>query len=290
MTPARENLIGAGWMVGAMAAFAIEDAALKVVAGQVPLWQALVMFGLGGALVFALSARIAGRALISADAVGPAMRLRAAFEVIGRLFYTLAFVLTPLSSATVILQATPLIVVGAAALFMGERVGWRRWTAIGVGLVGVAIVVQPGADSFSALSILAVIGVIGFAGRDLASRAAPRSLGTASLGFFGALAVIVAGLLFALWDRSAPLWPDGRGWGALALAVGVGALAYTCLMHAMRTGDVSAVTPFRYTRLLFGIGLGVVVFGETLTPAMLLGSAVIVAAGVFIVLRGRRRA
>lgn len=289
MTPARENLLGAGWMIGAMAAFAVEDAAIKALAAQVPLWQALVMFGLGGTLVFALAARVSGKALFLPEALGPAMRLRAAFEVVGRLFYTLAFVLTPLSSATVILQATPLVVVGGAALFMGERVGWRRWAAIALGLVGVAIVVQPGADSFGALSILAVIGVIGFAGRDLASRAAPRSLGTATLGFFGALAVIVAGLVFALWEQAMPTLPDARGWGALAVAVGVGALAYACLMNAMRTGEVSAVTPFRYTRLVFGIGLGVVVFGERPTPAMLLGSAVIVAAGLFILMRSRAR-
>ena len=78
------------------------------------------------------------------------MRVRVFFEITARLFYTLAISLIPLSAATVIMQATPLVVVIGAALFFGEKVGWRRWTAIIVGLVGVLIIIQPGTDSFSA--------------------------------------------------------------------------------------------------------------------------------------------
>lgn len=290
MTHTRDNFIGSAWMVASMAAFAIEDSLLKIVAASVPLWQVLLMFGVAGAALFALRARLAGKTLFTADSLGPAMRLRAVFEVAGRLFYTLAFILTPLSAATVILQATPIVVVGAAAILMGEAVGWRRWVAIGVGLGGVVIVIQPGADSFTPLSILAVLGVLGFAGRDLASRIAPRSLGADVLGFFGFLALIVAGGLIAAWQQSAPVMPDAPALGLLALAVVVGLFAYTALMNAMRTGEVSAVAPFRYSRILFGIGLGVFVFGEALTPQMILGSAVIVGAGVFILLRGRAKA
>ena len=275
-------------MVLAMAAFALEDAALKAAAGSVPLWQALVLFGLGGALVFATWARARGQALFRPALVSPAMRLRAVFEVVGRLFYTLAIVFTPLSSATVILQATPLVVVASAALFMGEKVGWRRWSAIILGLIGVVIVVQPGADSFSALSLFAVIGVLGFAGRDLASRAAPRSLGAAVLGFWGFMALMLSGLIYAPIEGVGPVTPSAMALLALGAAVVTGIVAYTALMNAMRTGQVAAVTPFRYTRLLFGIGLGVVLFGETLTPAMLAGSAVIVVAGLFLLVRGNR--
>jgi drug/metabolite transporter (DMT)-like permease len=101
--------------------------------------------------------------------------------------------MTSLSGTTVILQATPLVVVGAAALFMNEPAGWRRWSAICVGLIGVLIVLQPCSDDFSALSILAVIGMLGFAGRDLASRAAPVSVTPSVLGVYGFLTLILAG-------------------------------------------------------------------------------------------------
>ncbi|WP_300029205.1 DMT family transporter [uncultured Roseobacter sp.] len=286
----RANLTGSLWMVGAMAAFAAEDALLKGAAATLPLAQVLVLFGAGGALVFAGLARLRGIALWHPDVLGPPMRVRAFFEVFGRLFYVLAIVLTPLSSATVILQATPLVVVAGAALFFGETVGWRRWSAIFLGLAGVLVIIRPGAESFTPLSLLAVLGMIGFAGRDLASRAAPATLSTDILGVYGFLAIVVAGLLYALWEMRAPVPVDVTTGLLLGAAVLCGVLAYTALMKAMRTGEVSAVTPFRYTRLLFGIVLGVAVFGESLSPDMLTGSALIVLAGLFIMWRGGQRA
>ncbi|CAM3406452.1 DMT family transporter [Paracoccus nototheniae] len=284
----RRNLVGALWMIAAMAAFAVEDALVKAMAGLLPVGQILILFGLGGALAFALIAARQGQALIAPDVLSPAMRIRMIFEITGRLFYVLALAMIPLSTATVILQATPLIVVAFAAIILGERVGWRRWVAIALGLAGVLIILRPGTDGFSALSLLAVIGMLGFAGRDLASRAAPQSLGTAVLGFYGFLALTIAGLLFSVWQAAPFVIPDARATGLLAGAVLVGVAAYSCLMKAMRTGDVSAVTPFRYTRLLFGAGLGVILFGEALTPGLLAGSGLIVLSGLFILWRGQK--
>ncbi|KUF10229.1 hypothetical protein AVJ23_14155 [Pseudoponticoccus marisrubri] len=275
-------------MIGAMAAFAVEDALIKGASDTLPVGQILMVFGGGGAIVFAALARLSGQALYSPDVLSRPMRVRALFEVAGRLFYALAIVLTPLSAATVILQATPLVVVAGAALVFGERVGWRRWGAILVGLAGVIVILQPGTESFSPLSILALIGMIGFAGRDLASRAAPVSLGTHVLGTYGFLAVLVAGVIVALWESAAFQRPGPVAAACLGLAVLAGVAAYGSLMKAMRTGAVAAVTPFRYTRLLFGTALGIAIFGEELTLAMALGSGMIVLSGLFILWRGRQ--
>ena len=286
----RQNLTGAAWMTAAMAAFAVEDALVKAVAEILPVGQVMILFGLGGAALFAVVALQRGEALMTRDVMSRAMRIRVVFEITGRLFYVLALALIPLSTATVILQATPLVVVASAAMIFGERVGWRRWTAIGLGLSGVLIILRPGTEGFSALSLLAVVGMLGFAGRDLASRAAPKSLGTAVLGLYGFLALAAAGLLFALWQQEPFRVPDARAALVLMLTVVVGVGAYSSLMKAMRTGAVSAVTPFRYTRLLFGLMLGIALFGERLTPATLLGSALVVLSGLFILWRGRRAA
>ncbi len=284
----RDNLIGSLWMVGVMAAFAVEDGFIKAATAEIPVAQVLILFGLGGALLFALDAVRVGERIFHPDVLSPPMRIRAVFEITGRLFYVLAIALTPLSSATVILQATPIVVVAAAALVFGERVGWRRWSAIALGLAGVLLIIRPGGESFSALSLLAVIGMLGFAGRDLASRAAPATLGTRTLGVYGFLAVAVAGALFSGWERAAFAWPDAPTSAALAVAVLAGVAAYACLMRAMRTGDVSAVTPFRYTRLLFGIAIGVVAFGERIGVYEWLGGALIVLSGLFLLWRGQR--
>ncbi|WP_290558531.1 DMT family transporter [Aestuariivita sp.] len=284
----RSNLIGSLWMVCAMAGFAVEDTFIKAASVHLPVGQVLILFGLGGMAVFAVLAWWQKGPLLSRDALSRPMRVRVFFELIGRLFYTLALALTPLSSATAILQATPIVVVLGAVVVFGERVGWRRWLAIGLGLIGVLIILRPGTEGFSALSLLAVAGMLGFAGRDLASRAAPVSVSTAVLGFWGFATIFAAGVFFSLWDRQAFAWLDTATSLYMAGAVVMGALAYASLMRAMRTGEVSFVTPFRYTRLLFGVGLGVLLFGERLDPVMILGCAIVVVSGLFILWRGKR--
>ncbi|MBX2830787.1 MAG: DMT family transporter [Rhodospirillales bacterium] len=285
--PNHANLKGSLWMMAAMIAFAVEDALIKAVSEVHPVGQVLVLFGFGGAVLFAIVARTQNKTLWNPDVLSKAMCIRVVFEVVGRLFYVLALALTPLSSTTAILQATPLIVVLGAAVIFGEKVGWRRWTAILIGLIGVLIILRPTADSFSALSLLAVIGTIGFAGRDLASRAAPVSLSTSILGFYGFVAIILAGVLFSVWDGKAFTPLDGRSLGYFLGAILMGAFAYAALMKAMRSGDVSAVTPFRYSRLLFGIALGMTLFGEEPDMLMMIGCGIVVTSGLFILWRGK---
>ncbi|MEP0233854.1 DMT family transporter [Roseibium sp.] len=284
------NLLGSLWMIGAMAAFALEDAFLKGAAAELPVAEILLLMGGCGAFVFAVLARFRGERLANRDVTSPPMLIRFVFEFVGRLFYVLALALAPLSTATAILQATPIVVVLGAALIFGETVGWRRWTAILVGLIGVMIVLRPGAEAFSTLSILAVVGMLGFAGRDLASRAAPASISTNVLGFYGFVTIAAAGGVFHLWEGRALLMPSPAAGLSLLAVVTAGVMAYSALMKAMRTGQVSAVTPFRYSRLLFGVGLGVFIFEEKLDVWMVAGCTLIVASGLFILWRGARKA
>lgn len=284
-TRRQRNLIGASWMIASMGAFAIEDALIKAVSVTLPVGQVLVLFGLGGMLVFAVTAGIRGQLLLTRSILAPALYIRFLFEITGRLFYVLALALIPLSTATVILQATPLLVVAGAAVLFGETVGWRRWIAVALGLAGVVIIVKPGTDGFSLLSLLAVVGMIGFAARDLASRAAPREVSTVQLGFYGFIALVFAGALYSLFEQLPYRLPTSTTAALLSAAIVAGVAAYSCLMKAMRCGEVSAVTPFRYSRLLFGVALGVVVFGESPSVAVLSGSVLIVLSGLFILWR-----
>ncbi|WP_415892634.1 DMT family transporter [Neptuniibacter sp. PT8_73] len=287
-TSSKENLVGSLWMIAAMAAFAIEDALVKEAAQTLPVGQVLALFGLGGMFLFAATLKFNRGPLFIKDVLSLPMRIRIVFEVIGRLFYVLAIAFIPLSTATVILQATPLLVVIGAVLFLGEKVSPVRWLAIFIGLLGVILIVQPGADGFSHLSLLAVIGMVGFAGRDLASRMAPPTIGTARLGFYGFLSVLVSGLVYSSWAGEVYRLPSQSELVSIVIATVAGVIAYSCLMKAMRTGEVSAVTPFRYTRLLFGCSLGLLFFGEEFTTSMLIGSALIVSSGLFIGWRGKK--
>ena len=286
-TDRKANVVGTFWMIAAVAVFAIEDALLKIASASLPVGQILIVFGFGGAAVFACIIRLKGDPLFTKDVASKPMQVRVISEVIGRLFYTLAIVFTPLSAVTVILQAAPLVVVAGASFVFGEKVGWRRWSAILIGLLGVIIIVQPGTNQFSMLSVLAILGMIGFAGRDLASRAAPSSLSTSILGLYGFLSFVIAGALYTFWEGYRFIFPDAFILICLLRATAAGVTAYSCLMKAMRAGEVSAVTPFRYSRLLFGITLGVMIFDEELNATTVLGSVLIVFSGLFILWRGK---
>jgi drug/metabolite transporter (DMT)-like permease len=283
-----DNLRGAIWMVAAMAGFAVEDLLLKIVARDMPVGQILMIFGLGGAAAFAVLAQARGERVLHPAALSRPVVLRAGFEVTGRLFYTLAIALTPLASASAILQATPLVVVAGAALIFGETVGWRRWTAILVGFLGVLVILRPGLDGFSWLSLLAVIGLIGFAGRDLATRAAPPALTSLVLGVYGFAAMVPAGAALLAWTGGAVVPPPATT-VILAVTIVVGVGAYFALTLAMRTGEVSAVTPFRYTRLVFALILATVFLHERPDGWTLAGAAMIVASGLYTLARTNRR-
>lgn len=284
-----ENMKGAAWMVVAMTGFAIEDMLIKLAAQQLATGQVIVTFGLGGLAVFILLTLRAGQPVVHPAMRSGAMVLRSGSEVIGRLFHALAITLTPLSSASAILQATPLVVAAGAVVFFGEHVGWRRWLAIGLGFCGVLMILRPGLDGFEALSILAVIGMLGFAGRDLGSRAAPKGLSNLQLGVLGFAMLTLSGVVILAVTGSARVPP----WQTLPLLAGViavGVFAYHALTIAMRTGEVSVVAPFRYSRLVIAVAIGVLVFGERPDLWTVLGSAVIVLSGVALIRRGARPA
>ena len=274
-------------MVASMAAFALEDAFIKTVTQQLPVGQVLMLFGAGGALVFAALARSRGVPLLNPHVFTKLMLLRAVFEFFGRLFYVLAIAFTPMSSATAILQAAPLLVVLGAKAFFREQVNFRVWLAILTGLLGVLVILHPSANDFSILSLLAVMGTVGFVGRDLATRAASAKVTTEVLGFYGFATMLLAGTCFAVWDAKPFTVLTSEHLWTLGAALLAGVSAYTALMTAMRTGSIAAVTPFRYTRLLFGISIGVFIFGEQPDMPMLLGCAIVIGAGLFIGWQGR---
>jgi drug/metabolite transporter (DMT)-like permease len=276
-------------MIASMAAFAIEDAFLKTVTKQLPVGQVLMMFGAAGLCVFALMARRAGASIFQAQVLTKNMMFRAVFEFFGRLFYVLAIALTPMSSATAILQSAPLFVVLGARIFLREKVDAKTWIAIVLGLFGVLIILRPSAADFSLLSLLALIGTLGFVGRDLFSRTAPSSLTKEVLGFYGFTTMMIAGACYAVWDGKPFVSLQAQQFIMLAAALLAGVFAYTALMTAMRTGSIGAVTPYRYSRLLFGISIGVIVFGEQLDAPMLLGCAIVIGAGLFIGWQNQRR-
>jgi len=286
----KENFLGSFLMVVAMATFAVEDSVIKLVSSVLPVGQILFLLGVGGALSFSGLALILRKEIFSYGVFTRPMHFRVISEVTGRVFYSSALALTPLASSTMILQATPLVVVIGAAVLFKEKVSALRWAAVLLGFFGVLIIIDPSSDSFSFLSILAVLGMLGFAGRDLASRAVPKSLNILALGFHGFMSIALSGIVLTLFCNESIIWPDSSSWLYLLLGVFLGTIGYSALISAMRIGEVSAITPFRYSRIIFGVAIGMFFFGENITLTATLGCGLIVLSS-FVVLHpnGRNR-
>ena len=181
-----------------------------------------------------------------------------------------------------------------ASDFLNEKVGWRRWGAIIFGFFGVLLVIQPGTEGFSIFSIFAVAGMIGFAGRDLATRLSPVNMSNFQLGSFGFLMVFISGILITIFNLF--IFPSKSVWVTISVedwwiifANGfAGILAYQCLTIAMRNGDVSFVTPFRYVRVLFALFFGIILLGEEPNNLVLCGSLIVVLSGIYIILRRKK--
>ena len=149
------------------------------------------------------------------------------------------------------------------------------------------MIIQPGLEGFEAASLFAVVATLGFAGRDLATRAAPPVLSNMQLGVYSFFVLIPTGLVLLLYSGESVQF-DSVAMIQVGGAILLGVVAYNALTIAMRTGDVSVVSPFRYTRLLFALILGVFVFGEKPDLITLLGSALIVLSGGYTLIQSRR--
>lgn len=285
-----DNFRGAALMVLSMLGFALEDMFIKLLADAVSVGQILFMLGVGGSCVFGAVVLTQGRRLLTREMLSVPIGLRALGEIAGTMAFVSAIVLTPISSASAILQATPLVVTLGAALFLGETVGWRRWSAIIAGLLGVLLIIRPGMDSFSPLSLLAVIAVFALATRDIATRRVPPTISTMQLSFLGFVVIIPSGLILMGAQGTAFTPLAATEWLYISTALGIGLFAYYAIVAAMRVGEVSFVTPFRYARLLFALIIGIAVFDESPDALTLTGAAIIVASGIYTVWRERRLA
>lgn len=279
---------GALLMVGSMLAFAFEDLFLKRAAMALPPGQVVAMVGVAGAACFWAIAAMKRQPILTREALRGAALLRSLSEGVATMLYVTALALIPLTVNSAILQASPLAVTMGAALVLREPVGWRRWTAIGVGFIGVLVILRPGTEGFSPASLLTVVCVLLLVVRDLATRVMPAAIGTFQLTTWAYLSLIPAGLILMRIAGDAPAPIDSAHWADLAGAVVTGLFGYWAVTAAMRSGDVSAIAPFRYTRLVFAVVLAMLFLGERPDLATMIGAALIIGSGLYTLAREAR--
>lgn len=284
-----DNLKGMGWMTVAMLGFALADTFIKLTLGALPVGQVIAVFGFGGAAIFGGWAALKGERVVDPALFTRAFVVRLVSEVLGTMCFIIALAAIDLSLLSAIIQATPLTVTLGAALFLGASVGWRRWAAILIGLVGVLIIVRPGTANFDVQNLWALGAVVGLSGRDLATRAISHEVSTLLLAAWGFAAAGVAGLVLLLITGGAAM-PDGLLTVQLAAALAFALVAYYAITAAMRIGEIAVVTPFRYTRLVFALILAYFVFNERPDLWTLIGASIVIATGLYTLWRERMAA
>jgi drug/metabolite transporter (DMT)-like permease len=277
--PLSDNARGALFMSASMAGFIVNDAFMKAVLADLPLGQAVFLRGMIATALIACLAAVQG-VILSHIARGDRgyLALRLVAEIGMTLCYLTALSRMPIANATAILQSMPLAVTLAAALFLGERVGWRRWSAIAIGFVGVLLIVRPGAGMDA--SVLWAVAALGFlVVRDIVTRLFSASLPSTFVAVLTAASItLVSGGLSAL-ETWAPLQP--WHWTYLVSTSGFLLIGYVFGIMTMRVGDVAFVSPFRYTMMLWAMVVGYVAFGDMPDSATIGGAAIIVSAGLF---------
>ena len=193
----------------------------------------------------------------------------------------LALVYVPLSTIGALIQTVPIMVTAAAALFLGEQVGIRRITAIFVGFLGTLLIIQPGASTFEVNAILALIAALGMALRDIATKLVRENVSTLLLQFYSCFLFIFSGIFFITIEGEVTAF-DLDNIGVMVAMVTAGSLGFFFMTEAIRLGDISVVSPFRYTRLLFSMTAGILILGEQVSAIMLAGSALTILSGLYI--------
>ncbi|SEM51452.1 EamA domain-containing membrane protein RarD [Bosea lupini] len=190
----------------------------------------------------------------------------------------------PLADTMTLWLAAPVWAVVLAALLLGERVDAGRWLAVVAGFVGVAIALNPSGQSLSLPAIIALVGSLSFAAMMITGRQL-RGTPDVTLVFWQTLGALVMGLLLLPFGWVTPSLAD---LGLLGLLGIVAMVAHICVTRSLKLAEASVVVPYQYTLIVWALVFGWFVFGDWPTPAMLFGAALIIAAGLALLVLERR--
>ena len=290
MTPFRENLRGIAAISACNLLFLINDTMIKLANSELPLGEILLIRGIFAALLLVPIVVLSGASRQLHLLRHPWVGWRMLAEIFSAALFLTALFHIPIANATTILQVVPLMVTASAAIFLKDEVGWKRWLAIGIGFAGVIIVIRPGFEGFNAFSLVAFAAAVSLTFRDMTTRMMPRQLPALLVALATAVSVCLTGPVLGVVLSEEWIVPSGR---AIALMAGATAFligAYTTAVDFMRHGDIAVVAPFRYSAVVWAIIVGFIVWGEVPDFLMILGTAIIIATGIYTFHRERRLA
>ena len=289
MSAGNNTRAGIALMIATTVVFALQDGISRHLAGEYNvLMVVMIRYWFFAAFVMAVASGKAGGIRAAARTAQPVVQaLRGVLLATEICVMVAAFTILGLIESHAVFTCYPLLVAALSGPILGEKVGWRRWAAIGVGFAGMLIILRPGTGVFEPAAIIPLAAATMFALYGLLTRYAARR-DTAATSFFwtgttGAVVMTAVGIWF--WE---PM--SARDWGWMASLCVTGALGHWLLIKCYEVAEASAVQPFAYFQLVFVSILGITVFGEALRSNVVIGAVLIVAAGLFTFWRERQKA
>tara|TARA_B100000575_G_C23078676_1_gene621366 strand:+ start:203 stop:1036 length:834 start_codon:yes stop_codon:yes gene_type:complete len=268
-------------MTAAMGCLTFADLLIKIASQTLPIGQVMIFLGVGSIIVFWRLMSINGESIRFQPLIDSAVVLRNIGDLIAINSMCLALVYVPISTIGAVIQTVPLMVTAAAAIFLGERVGIKRALAILVGFFGALFIVQPGTASFNVMTSLVFVSAIGMTLRDIGTKLVHKNFSTLLLSFYSCVLFSLSGCVLLLITGGANVPTIKMALIILAM-IALGSLGVILMTEAVRLGDMSVVSPFRYTRLLFSLIAGIFFLDEQVNAIMLFGSSLTILSGLYI--------
>lgn len=282
------NALGIWLMVATTFVFAAQDGISRHLAGEYNVFMVvMIRYWFFAAFVMTIAARKAGGLMNAARSKRPFIQaFRGALLAAEICVMVTAFTLLGLVEAHAVFAGYPLLVAALSGPILGEHVGWRRWTAIGIGFVGVLIILNPSSGVFSPVAIIPLLASLMFALYGLLTRYVARFDKSATSFFWTGTvgAVVMTAVGATSWE---PMTQTDWGW--MSLLCVTGALGHYLLIRCYEVAEVSAVQPFAYLQLVFASALGVAIFSEDIRINLMIGAVIVVAAGLFTLWRERQK-
>lgn len=277
------NLPAALAMVAAMTSFCLNDAFMKALSATVPIGQLMAVRGVFAVTLLALLLPRLGQRLGRPDRYAV---LRGIGELVVGFAFLTALRFLPLGDTYTLYFAAPIMLTAVAALVFGERVGPHRWAAVLVGFLGVLVVLGL-PSQWQMASLLALLAAALSVVRDIFTRKVSPDVGSGTVALVTGAIVMLGGAATAVTGNWVPLGWREVAWCALAALGAAG--GYVGFVAGLRMGELSFVATFRYSAIPVAMLIGLVVWGDVPSLQMLAGAALIMASGLYILLRERRR-
>lgn len=262
-----------------MAAYTVNDALVKLVARELPFGEVLFLRGAMSTAMFVAALTASGMVHHLFKAATPMVLWRALFDALGTVFFIAALVNMYIADLSAVVMTSPLMLTALAALMLGDRIGWRRWAAICVGLAGTLFIVKPTAGAFDAWALAGLAAALCSAARDLTTRRIDPAIPSLIVGLCGTLMVTLSGAAIGLTEQW--IMPNATQWTLLAIASAFLGLGTYLVVHAFRGVEIAAVAPFRYTLLIWMGIAGYLAFGEVPDRWAFVGAALIALSGLY---------